>query len=424
MTTVQTVLTSILTVCIGLSGLFSGSETAIVALPRERLPQLESRGTRGRRVADLVGDTERTLGTLLLANNFVTILAIDLVSVLVDPATGAALGPWLATVVLTAVVLIVGEITPKTLAARRPEQFALFVGPTIWWASKILYPIARIFVGAARLLLRVFGVKGRMTSTATEEDIMALAMLSEAGGGIDKEERQILESLFELADRPLRDVMTPRVNVVALEAGSTDEEARRAVALHGHSCFPVVTSGGTLDDMVGVLFVKDLLRRHSPGPIDALVRQPVYVPESTSVLSGLQQLRTQRVAFAVVMDEHGGVEGIVTVKDLMAELVGEIQDEYDPREPTMYQLGDHMWVVEGRVPVEDVSEEIGTDLPDGPYTSVGGLFLWACGRIPEAGDQTEVDGVRMTVLQMDKRRIHRLRIEMADAVGDPNLAVQ
>jgi putative hemolysin len=270
----------------------------------------------------------------------------------------------------------------------------------------------------------VFGVKGNLVTAATEDDIMALALLSEAAGEIDPQEREILESLFKLADRPVRDVMTPRGNVISLESGASDQEARRAVALHGHSSFPVVTAGGTLDDLVGVLFVKDLLRRDAPGPIDALVREPVYVPETTSVLASLQELRTRRVAFGVVLDEHGGVEGIVTVKDLMAELVGEIQDEYDPREPAMYQLGARMWVVEGRVPVEDVSEEIGVELPNGPYTSVGGLFLSAAGKIPEAGDQTAVVGLVMTVLQMDKRRIHRLRIEQTDSTGGVTLPVQ
>jgi putative hemolysin len=401
MTGVQIVLLAILGVCIGLSGLFSGSETAIVALPRERIQGFAARGTRGLRLIDLANDTERTLGTLLLANNFVnilaasigTILVIDLITALSNPAAGEAFGPWASTAALTAVILIVGEITPKTMAARRPEQFALFVAPTIWWLGRILYPIARVFVGAARLLLRLLGVKGKLVTAATEDDIMALALLSEAAGEIDAHEREILESLFKLADRPVRDVMTPRVNVISLAAGSDDQEARRAVALYGHSSFPVVAAGGTLDDLVGVLFVKDLLRRDAPGPIDALVREPVYVPETTSVLASLQELRSRRVAFAVVLDEHGGVEGIVTVKDLMAELVGEIQDEYDPREPTMFQLGTRMWVVEGRVPVEDVQQEIGVELPNGPYTSVGGLFLAAAGRIPDEGDQVAVAGV-------------------------------
>lgn len=432
MTATQIALLVVLGLCVCASALFSGSETAIVALPRERLQQLASRGTRGQRLADLANDTERTLGTLLLANNFVnilaasigTILVIDAITAFADAARAEALGPWASTILLTAIILIAGEITPKTLAARRPEQFALFVASTIWWLGKVTYPIARVFIAGARILLRLFGVKGKLVTTATEDDIMALAILSEAAGEIHKEEREILESLFELADRPVRDVMTPRVKVVALNAGADSEEARKAVAVHGHSCFPVITPGGSLDDLVGTLFVKDLLRQTDAATIDALVRKPVYVPETSSVLSTLQELRTRRVSFAVVIDEHGGVEGIVTVKDLVAELVGDIQDEYDPHEPSMYRLGERTWIVEGRIPVDDVAEAIGVDLPEGPYTSVGGLFLSAAGRIPDAGDQAAILGVQMTVLQMDKRRIHRLRLETPETAGEGTHQVQ
>ncbi len=428
MTTVQGVLLAILVACVGMSGLFSGSETAIVALPRERIQQLSGRGTRGKRLAGLVNDTERTLGTLLVANNFVnilaasiaTILTVDLLTALTDESTGQAIGPWAATLALTALVLVVGEITPKTLAARHPEGFALFVAPAIWGLSRVLAPIARVFIAAARALLGLFGVRGGLVTTATEDDIMALAVLSEAAGEIHPEERQILESLFELADRPVRDVMTPRVEVVALEAGSTELSARQAVGSHGHSCFPVVAPGGTLDDLTGILFVKDLLRRSVNGSIDPLVREAVFVPESTSVLSALQELRTRRVSFAVVLDEHGGVEGIVTVKDLVSELVGEIQDEYDPREPSMYRLAETMWVVEGRVPVEDVKQEVGVELPNGPYTSIGGLFMSEAGRIPEAGDQVILDSLKFTVLRMEKRRIDRLRIELWSEADPPS----
>lgn len=421
MSGVQVTLLVILVLCVMMSGLFSGSETAIIAIPRERIPALSKRGTRGRRLAALVGDTERTLGTLLVANNFVnilaasiaTILVVDLISTLVDARTGEVFGPWVSTLALTALVLVVGEITPKTLAARHPDSFALFVAPAIWGLSKVLAPIARVFIAAAGVLLRLFGVKEGVVTRATEDDIMALAVLSEAAGEIHPEERKMLESLFALADRPVRDVMTPRVEVVSLDAGSTEQTARQAVGVHGHSCFPVVAAGGTLDDLTGILFVKDLLRRSMHDTIDSLVRDAVFVPETASVLTALQELRTRRVSFAVVLDEHGGVEGIVTVKDLVAELVGEIQDEYDPREPSMYKLSDNMWVVEGRVPVEDVEEEVGIELPDGPYSSIGGLFLAEAGKIPDAGEQVFLEEVKLTVLRMDRRRIDRLRIELA-----------
>ena len=292
MTPLQIVLVGILSVCIGASGFFSGSD----------------RGTRGRRLASLVADTESTLGTLLIANNFVNILgasvattlAIDFVSAVMGRSTGEALGPWLATLVVTAVVLVVGEITPKTLASRRPEQFGLFVAPTLWWLGKVLDPVAKVFVGISRRILRLFGVSADSVSAATEQDIMALAAMSHEAGEIDAAERQILESLFDLADRPVRDVMTPRLEVVALEAGDAERTARKAVTIHAHSRFPVVKTGGTLDDVVGILYMKDMVRQPSDGAIDRFLREPVFVPESTPVLSALQQLRRQKISFGVV----------------------------------------------------------------------------------------------------------------------------
>jgi putative hemolysin len=426
MTPVHVVLLVILGACILLSGFFSGSETAIVGLPRERMAQIEARGVRGRRLWSLVDDIERTLGTLLVANNFVNILGasvattltIDLVTSLSDRQTGDTFGPWLSTLVVTAVILVVGEITPKTLAARRPEQFAMFVAPTIWWLGRVLDPVARIFIGVSRRILRLLGVDTRPTVSATEEDILALALLSEEAGSIEQAEREILEALFALADRPVREVMTPRLEVVALEVGSSEESARRAVASSAHSRYPVVTPGGTLDDTVGILYVKDILREAGAGGmIDRHLREPVYLPESMPVLAALQQLRQKRISFGLVLDEHGGVDGIVTVKDLIAELVGEISDEYDPREPSIYRLGDRVWIVEGRVPVEELEEELETDLPEGPYASVAGLYLTVAGRIPSVGDSIDVEGVTFTVLRMDRRRIDRMRVEASAGPG-------
>jgi len=420
-TGVQITLLTILVVCIGLSGFFSGSETAMVALPRERSARLAERGSRGARLAALVDDLEGTLGTLLVANNFVNILGasvaaaltIDLLGVFVSGDSAETFGPWVSTLIVTAVVLVVGEITPKTLAARRPEQFGMFVAPTIFWLGKVIRPVTRAFVGLSRSILRWFGVHADDSSAVTEADIKALAVLSEEAGHIHPAEREILESLFGMADRPVRDVMTPRLEVAALTVGDTEDDARQAINASAHSRFPVVSQSGTLDDIVGILYAKDLFRTTpTGGTIDKFLREPVYIPESTSILAALQQLRRQRISFGVVLDEHGGVDGIVTVKDLIAELVGEIQDEYDPREPTTFRLGERIWMVEGRVPVEELSGQIGVTLPEGPFSSVGGLYLWATGSIPLPGDSVLVGDVVLTVMRMDRKRIDRIRVEV------------
>lgn len=422
MTTFQVVLVVILSICISASGFFSGTETALFALPRERVAKLSERGNRGRRLADLVADSESTLGTLLVANNFVNILgasvattlAIEFISSSFGRTTGDRFGPWVATLVVTSVILVVGEITPKTIASRRPEDFGMIVAPAIWWIDRFLDPVAKVFVGISRWLMRLFGIDAAGVGIATEDDIMALAALSEQAGEIEPAERQILESLFELADRPVRDVMTPRLEVIALQAGDTEQTARQAVTLHAHSRFPVVKAGGTLDDVTGIFYLKDMVRQPTDGTIDRFLRDPVFIPESTPVLTALQQLRRQKISFGVVLDEHGGVEGIVTVKDLIAELVGEIQDEYDPKEPVIIDMGEGQWVVEGRVPVEDLSDALGVDLADGPYSSVGGLYLAFSGRIPDAGDRIDIEGFTFRVIRMDRRRIDRLQVTIAE----------
>ncbi len=429
MTAGQIGLLAILAACILLSGFFSGSETAFVGIPRERVRNLADQDPRGRRLRSLVDDIETTLGTLLVANNFVnilaasvaTILAIDLVTALTDEQRGEALGPWVATFVVTAIILVAGEITPKTLAARHPDRFALAVAPAIWALSRTLSPIARVFLAISRRILRVAGVHRLPRTGATEADILALAVLGEETGAIERAELDIIESLFELADQPIRDVMTPRVEVVALEAGTTVAAAEAAMTRHRHSRFPVITPGGSLDDIVGILYVKDLIGGiDADRPIEEFVREPHYLPESMSVLTALQHMRRRRLGFALVLDEHGGVDGVVTIKDLIAELVGEIQDEYDPREPTIVRLGPGSWVAEGRVPVEDLAKEIGVELPEGPYATVGGLFLAVTGRVPDVGDRTQVDGVRLTVLKMDRRRIDRIRVDVSSDEAAPS----
>lgn len=418
MTTLQLILLVVFGLCILSSGFLSGSETAIVAVPRERAHQLAQRGKRGQRLELLLADLERTIGTLLLANNFVNILGASVATTLAIDLVGESWGPWLSTIAVTTIILIIGEITPKTLAARRPDQYALTVAGALWTLSRVLQPIARLFIAISRVILRLLGVHATHESTlVTEEDIRSMAVLGEEAGEIEEAEREIIHSLFSLADRPVRDVMTPRVDVVALQHPVSAEQVRQAVANTGHSRYPVLDVDADLDHMLGVLYFKDLHRvkgEGGPEQIRRLLRQPLYVPESTPVLTALQQMQSRRVGFAAILDEHGGVEGILTIKDLVSELVGELQDEYDPGVPATVAVEGNAWIADGRVDVEELAETLGAELPEGPYATAGGLFLSVAGDIPAEGDSIEVAGYRMTVLEMDRRRIDRLRIEPAE----------
>ncbi len=411
----------ILGACFLASGFFSGSETALIGLPRERVPQLE-RTRRGRRVADLVADPDAMLSTLLVANNFVNIMAAAIATALFIDLAGEDWGPWLATLVVTAVILVVGEITPKSVAARYPVQFSLTVAPTIWTLSRLLRPLSGVFQGASRALFRLFRIPfGPAPQEITEDDIRTMALLGEEVGEIHAVEREIIHSLFHLADRPVREVMTPRPSVVTLTDPVTIGDVREAVAASAHSHFPVIKDD--LDRLIGVLYVKDVVRRPfdpSPAEIHSLLREPVFVPESKPILELLQEMRQRRWGFAVVSDEHGGVEGVVTIKDLIAELTGELQDEYDPGTPAILQMGPNSWVTDGRVPIEDLAAALDRELPAGAYTTIGGLILDLAGRIPDEGDSVSHDGLMFTVLRMDRHRVDRIKVEAGPASSTPD----
>ncbi|NIR41997.1 MAG: HlyC/CorC family transporter [Actinobacteria bacterium] len=208
--------------------------------------------------------------------------------------------------------------------------------------------------------------------------------------------------------------MTPRPDIATLSLPATMDDVRALVAATGHSRFPVVEED--LDHVAGILYVKDLLRMNAePGEDDIrrVLRTPSYVPESKLILELLQELRERKRAFVLVLDEHGGVEGIVTIKDLVAELVGELQDEYDPGSPSVVGLGDDTWTADGRLPVDELAAALGTDLPSGPYATVAGLVLDIAGRIPSEGDMVSTRGFTITVVAMDRRRVDRVRIEAA-----------
>ena len=400
----------ILAVCTAASGFFSGSETALIGISRERVHLLATEDPRGPKLEQLVSQPERMLSTLLVANNAVNVLSASVATILFVSMIGETWGPWLATAVMTAVLLIFGEITPKTIAARHPEQFSLRVAPTIWNLSIVLTPIASFFSAITRALLRLLRIDaGNAGAGPTEDDIRALAALGERGGQIEEAERQIIDALFHLADRSVREVMTPRLDIVTLGSPLSIEAVRTAVSETGHSRFPV--TGSDLDGLVGIVHVKDVLQDGATGSVSNLIRTPKYIPETMSVLDTLGEMRQHRFAMAVVVDEHGGVEGIVTIKDLVSELVGELQDEFDPGTPSVTRVGPRTWIADGRLDIDDLEEAVDHNLTDGPFSTVGGFIMALCGRVPDEGETVAEDGFSYTVLTMDRQRVDRVRVE-------------
>lgn len=413
MDSTQVVLLVVLGLLFFVSGFLSGSETAIVAIPRERIGRLSPDNRRGEHLVSLVAEIETTISTILVANNFVNILATAIATVVFTRLLGETAGPIVATFGVTIIVLVIGEITPKTLAARFPERFGLVVATPLFYLRKMLTPITAVFTAISRLALSLFRAP-RASDAVTEDDVRALAWLGTQSGSIEEHEREFIDAMFAAGDRPIRDVMTPRVDVIALEVPLDELRIRQAVAETGHSRYPVTAPGASLDQLLGILYVKDLLRLAGPigdERIRRMLRQPPVLPESVPVLAALTELRHRRAGFAMVADEHGGIEGLVTIKDLVSELVGELQDEYDPRVPSAVRSPDGSWVADGRITVEELQDLIGIELPTGPYSSVAGLFLTESGDIPREGDIITVDSVTMTVTAMEKLRIARIRVD-------------
>ncbi|MYD04727.1 MAG: HlyC/CorC family transporter [Acidimicrobiia bacterium] len=407
----------IFAICLMLSGFLSGSETALTAIARERVEQLAATGRRGRRLGLLTGDLEGTIGTILLANNFVNILATTVAAALVFDLVGETWGTILSTVLVTIMVLIIGEVTPKTLAARYPEWYAMTVAVPVWGISIALRPIARVFVRLGQSIIGLFRSPARAEPGITQEDVRALTVLGERDGEIKPGVREIIDRLFMAADQPVRDVMTPRMDILTLTWPVSSSDVREAVATSAHSRFPVVKNEGDLDSIVGVLYAKDVFSataEMSDHEVARLVKTPYYAPESASVIQVLEHLRTHRIGLAIVTDEHGGVDGLVTVKDLVGELVGELQDETDSPIPAVEAVGSRVWKADGRTPIDELEEIIGVSIEDGPYSTVAGLFLSLFGQIPTAGDQVDHVGIRLTVEQMDRHRIATLSVEQTD----------
>jgi CBS domain containing-hemolysin-like protein len=263
-------------------------------------------------------------------------------------------------------------------------------------------------------------------------------------GAGDAQEQFIVEALEDLRDTEIREIMTPRVDVVALSIPVTADDVTRAIRESGHSCFPVYDDN--LDDLIGVLFVNDLFRSGwrvhdgrfelqdgpdgagpdvgavTPGPLDISrrIRQPFLVPESRRVLDVLAEMRRQRRAFAVVVDEHGGVEGVLTVKDLLGALVGDLPDEFDPDdEPDVVRVDGSRWLVDGRMPVDEVRDRLGIDLEEGEYVTLGGFLFDAFGHIPTEGETCDVDGWQLRVAEMDKRRVAKVVARRRVPAGSP-----
>ncbi|GAB4175330.1 MAG: hemolysin family protein [Geothermobacteraceae bacterium] len=405
-----------------LSAFFSGSETALTAIDRVRVHYLVERQRRGaRRLERLLAEPDRLLSGILIGNNLVNIAASVFATTLFVAWFGNRHGELATILILTPLLLLFAEVCPKTYAKRNPERVAFIALQPILAVMWLLSPLISLVTFFSGLLTRLMPQEEERPVISGDE-IRAMINVGEKEGVVAVEQHRMLHGIFELAEICVRDVMIPRTEVVGIEAGSSFDQVLAVVQESKHSRFPVFE--GDLDHVVGVIHSKEILdyvQRPQDFSLLKLARRPFFVPESTPIEALLHSFRKRRAHLAMVVDEYGGVEGIVTLEDVVEEIVGEIQDEYDEEEVLIRPLGPGSYLVDASASVRLINRRFNLDLSEQHVTTMAGFVLRALGRIPREGESCRVDGVELVVRRMEQQRIEELEMRLmpaGEAVSD------
>ena len=396
------------------SAFFSASETALFAANRVALRQRQVQGDRRARIAyALLNRASELLTTLLAGNTMATVAATVVATSIAFSLLGRRGGEWVAFVGTTFILLILAEIAPKTLAARHADRMALAVAGPIHAVMRLSIPLIRVLSIVATALVRPFGA--HITPRAplvTEEQLRFLVEVGEKEGVLEEDEREMIHSIFEFGDTVVREVMRPRVDIAAVPADATINAALGLMTERGHSRLPVYD--GSIDHIAGVVYIRDLIPALRQGRLDQRVtevqRPPFFVPETKKVDDLFREMQQKKVSMAIVLDEYGGTAGLVTVEDLLEEIVGEIQDEYDLEEKPIQLINDHTAVVNARIHIEDVNQLLGLELPVDEVDTVAGLVYSLLGRVPVQGETVSLPGAELRVDKTLGQRITKVRI--------------
>jgi putative hemolysin len=424
-----------------LEGFFVAAEIALVSIRRSRVDQLVDEGSaRARRVRRLLDDPGRFLAVSQLGLTVIgffasAFAAVSLTDGLTKLMTSAGIGEGTATglalvivtIILALFTIIFAELVPKTLALANAERVALALAVPVEFLARALGPVIVVLTGVTRAIAGALGATVTSEAQITAEELRLIVERGGEQGVLEAEEEQMINAVIELGERRLHEVMIPRIAIVALPARSTLEEAIDVVVDEGHSRIPVYDD--SIDEVVGILYAKDLLpflkTGADPHPeIRSLLRGPVFVPESMTVDDLLHEFQRRKVHIAIVLDEYGGTAGLVTIEDLLEEIVGEIQDEFDTEEPMVVRISDDEARIDGRADVDVLAElfDITLGLEDeDEYDTVGGLIYHRIGGVPKPGDQVLVDGLTLTVETTDGRRVGKVlvvRERRDDGPGD------
>ena len=407
-----------LVVCIILSGLFSATETAYSTASKVRLSTMADDGDKkAGKVLKLLNNYEKMLFTVLVGNNIVNILATTLSTLLFIGIMGD-IGATVSTVVITVVVLIFGEITPKMLAKQHPEAFAKSIYGFLRMCVFILTPVTFLLGGWKWLMSKLF--RFPKTATFSEEELITIVETAENEGQIEKHESELIRSAIEFEDLDVRDIMVPRVNVEAIPQDASMEEIYGVFVESGYSRLPVYKDD--IDTIVGVLHEKDfnILLHEGKTDITPVIQKSIYLTPSIKISTALGMLQKEKIHLAIVVDEFGGTDGIVTLEDILEELVGEIYDEHDSEEEPIKKIGENTYIIEGDENFEEMLDDLDVKWTDDDTdsTTLGGFVTEQLNKMPMPGDKLTAGNMEMEVLKATDKKVQEIKVTVLSPSED------
>jgi CBS domain containing-hemolysin-like protein len=387
---------------------FSAAETAFSSLNRIRIKNKAEDGSKqAALVLRLLEKYDEMLSTILIGNNLVNIACTSLATLLFVNLLGRDLGATVSTVTVTLILLIFGEISPKSIAKEAPERFAMLAAPVLQVLMYMLTPLNFLFKLWKKLLSLIF--KSPVDTGITEEELLTIVDEAEQGGGIDKDESELIRSAIEFNELEVRDIFTPRIDIEAIPADITKEEAARVFSETGYSRLPVYE--GSIDNVIGILYHKDFYNAafNRKPSIRSIIKPVIFVPKSKKISDLLSELQEQQLHIAVVMDEFGCTVGIVTLEDILEELVGEIWDEHDEIVKEISKIEENTFLVSGKTNVEKLFEVLKIESEFEAMT-VSGWVMEVLEKIPSEGDSFTSEGLEVYVMKMSGKRIEQVKI--------------
>lgn len=409
----------VIAVLIFMSAIFSSTETAFLSANRIRLRNLQEEGEKkATLVLDMLEEQSKLISALLVGNNIVNIGASALATKIATDIFQSA-GVGIATGVMTLLVLIFGEVIPKNLAAAHAENWAMFIAPFMRLVSLVLTPLVFLLTHLSDFIVKFSKKDEEEDPTITEDEFKILVNVGQEEGVLDESESEMINSIFEFDETLVKAIMVPRIDIVGVDAEDTINEALKLIVEGGHSRIPAYEE--SIDNIVGVLYAKDIF-----GHLDAdfntmkvkeLLRDAYYIPETKKVSDLLNELRLKKVHMAIILDEYGGTNGLVTIEDLIEEIIGDIQDEYDVEEDLIVMHSDDVLVADARAPIGDVEEAFDVELDeelleDSEADTIGGLAFEHLGGIPEIGDEVTVDRFLIRIEAVSGRRISKVQVTL------------